>query len=149
MIDSFANTKIIAEDPACAPTYGSEDAAGADLRAFIPHNEIIFPGQRKLIPTGIKIGLRPGTEAQVRSRSGLALKKGIVVLNSPGTIDSDYHGPIGVILYNTGDKPYIVEPMDRIAQLVIAPVYQARWIRVDSFDYSERGEGGFGSTGVK
>lgn len=145
----YANIKIKTSSPQCLPTYGSAGASGADLRANIDHNTMIFPGKRKLIPTGVRIEMEAGYEAQVRGRSGLALKHGVTVLNSPGTIDSDYTGEIGVILLNTGEKPYTVEPLMRIAQLVVAPVSRIRWTSTDTLGVSERGEGGFGSTGVK
>jgi dUTP pyrophosphatase len=120
-----------------------------DLRAAIPEAEPITlqVGQRKLIPTGISIALPPGTEAQVRPRSGLALKHGITCLNSPGTIDADYRGEVGVILINLGQEAFTVRRGERIAQMVIARVTQAEWEQVDTLPESARGAGGFGSTG--
>ncbi|MDX1737002.1 MAG: dUTP diphosphatase [Alphaproteobacteria bacterium] len=130
------------------PAYGTEDSAGADLLAAIEDRHVIHPGKRALIPAGIKIALPKGYEAQVRPRSGLALKHGITVLNSPGTIDADYRGEVGVILINHGEEDFLVERGMRIAQLVIAPVQQIAWQEVNDLDDTERGEGGFGSTGV-
>jgi dUTP pyrophosphatase len=131
------------------PTYETPLAAGMDLRAAIPVDDAIVlePGQRKLIPTGLALALPPGMEAQVRSRSGLALKHGVSCLNSPGTIDADYRGEIGVILINQGHEPFAIKRADRIAQLVFAKVTQAEWERVEALPESARGAGGFGSTG--
>jgi len=131
------------------PAYATAGAAGMDLQAAIPEDApvTLAAGARKLIPTGIRISLPPGTEAQVRPRSGLALKLGVSVLNSPGTIDADYRGEIGVILINHGAEPQLVRRGDRIAQLVIAPVLTAEWAPVASLDETGRGSGGFGSTG--
>jgi len=145
-----------------APVYGTDGAAGADLSAVTypedygshgpqPGHEAlpILPGQRRLIKTGIAIELQPGFEAQIRPRSGLALKHGVTVLNTPGTIDSDYRGEIGVILLNTSDQTFYVNPGDRIAQMVIAPVTKGEFAFTGGdFSETERGEGGFGSTGV-
>lgn len=132
------------------PAYASEGAAGLDLCAAVPVSEpmILRPGARALIPTGFAMALPPGYEAQVRPRSGLALKHGITVLNSPGTIDSDYRGEIGVVLLNTGDAPFTITRGDRIAQMVIASICHARLQEVDALAESQRGGGGFGSTGV-
>jgi dUTP pyrophosphatase len=118
-----------------------------DLTANIDREYILQPMERKLIPTGIFIELPAGYEAQVRPRSGLALKKGITVLNSPGTIDADYRGEIGVILINLSQEPFMIQDGDRIAQLVIAKYEKAEWISVNELGGSERGDGGFGSTG--
>lgn len=131
------------------PSYATELSAGLDLRANITESKTIDTLERCLIPTGLKIGLPEGFEAQIRPRSGLALKHGITVLNSPGTIDADYRGEIGVILVNLSDKPFTINPGERIAQMVIAQHEQAQFIEVDSLSESERGEGGFGHTGVK
>lgn len=128
------------------PSYAKSGDAGVDLHAT--KDVIVHPMDRTLIPTGIAIQLPRGVEAQVRSRSGLALKKGIFVLNSPGTIDSGYTGEIGVILFNTTNEPFCVKRGDRIAQLVFSPVYQAEFKEVDELEETERGGGGFGSTGV-
>lgn len=128
------------------PSYAKSGDAGVDLHAT--KDVIVHPMDRALIPTGIAIQLPRGVEAQVRSRSGLALKKGVFVLNSPGTIDSGYTGEIGVILFNTTNEPFSVKRGDRIAQLVFSPVYQAEFKEVDELEETERGGGGFGSTGV-
>lgn len=128
------------------PIYGSAEAAGADLTAVGAHE--IRPGERAIIPTGIAVELPAGTEGQVRPRSGLAAKNGITVLNTPGTIDSDYRGEIKVILLNTSDDTFWIKSGDRIAQLVIAPVLRARFGQVGTLGDSDRGTNGFGSTGV-
>lgn len=127
------------------PTYGSTAASGLDLHAA--KDATIDPGKHQLIPTGIMIALPPQHEAQVRPRSGLALKHGITVLNSPGTVDADYRGEVGVILINHGDKPFEVKRGDKIAQLVIASVIQVQLKEVDELPSTDRGSGGFGSTG--
>ena len=131
------------------PAYETTGSAGMDLRAALPEFEpvILAPGERKLIPTGLKIALEPGYEAQVRPRSGLALKHGVTCLNSPGTIDSDYRGEVGVILINHGQIAFEINRGERIAQMVIAPYAQAVMAEVDALDETERGSGGFGSTG--
>lgn len=130
------------------PTYMSSEAAGIDLAADIVKNVIIEAGKYKMIPTGIMIALPPGYEAQVRPRSGLALKYGITVLNSPGTIDSDYRGEINIILINLGENDFEVKRGDRIAQLVLNKIEQAHLIEVSKLPESERGSSGFGSTGI-
>jgi dUTP pyrophosphatase len=130
-----------------APEYQSEGAAGADLRARLDAPIALEPGATVVVPTGIRIQLPPGYEAQVRSRSGLAARHGVACLNSPGTIDSDYRGEIGVILHNHGAEPLSIADGDRIAQLVVAPVSRARFVVTDSLRETERGAGGFGSTG--
>ncbi len=130
------------------PSYETNKSAGMDLRACIQENIAIKPGERKLIKTGISIALPENFEAQIRPRSGLALKNGITVLNSPGTIDADYRGEIGVILINLGTDNFVVERGMRIAQMVISPVIQAELVEVDELDETKRGKGGFGSTGV-
>ena len=130
------------------PAYATAESAGMDLVAAVEADVVLRPGERRLIPTGIAIALPPGTEAQVRPRSGLALKHGITVLNAPGTIDADYRGEIGVILINLGQEPFTIHRGDRIAQLVIAAHAQARWQVVETLDDSARGAGGFGSTGT-
>jgi len=131
------------------PAYETAGSAGMDLRAALGDGEtvVLEPGQRKLIPTGLKIALEPGYEAQVRPRSGLALKHGISAPNSPGTIDSDYRGEVGVILINLGELPFEIKRGDRIAQMVIARYEQAQMIEVEAVDETARGAGGFGSTG--
>lgn len=134
------------------PTYQTEGAAGADLCAnLLPEDRvsgfILDPMRRAVIPTGIRLEIPPGYEGQVRPRSGLALKFGISLPNTPGTIDSDYRGPLGVALINLGSEPYIIRHGDRIAQMVVAPVVQAVFKVVDTLSDSRRGTGGFGSTG--
>lgn len=131
------------------PAYETAEAAGMDLRAALPHDAPmeLAPGARALVPTGLAMALPPGFEAQVRPRSGLAAKNGITVLNTPGTIDSDYRGEVKVILINLGDAPFTVARDMRIAQMIVAPVVQAQLTAVDSLDATERGAGGFGSTG--
>jgi dUTP pyrophosphatase len=130
------------------PAYATALSAGADLAAAIDADLVLQPGERALVPTGIAIALPPGFEAQVRPRSGLALKHGVTVLNAPGTIDADYRGEIGVVLINLGQEPFTVTRGSRIAQMVIAPCAQARWYTVEALPESGRGDGGFGSTGV-
>jgi len=127
------------------PEYATPASAGVDLRAS--DGCVIPPGGRALVPTGLHIALPEGYEAQVRPRSGLALRHGVTLPNSPGTIDADYRGEIGVILMNLGQEPFIVEPGDRIAQMVVAPVARVAWSEAEALDATERGEGGFGSTG--
>lgn len=131
------------------PAYGTEGAAGMDLRAAVPADAplVIAPGQRALVPTGLTIAVPPGYEAQVRPRSGLALKFGVTCLNSPGTIDSDYRGEVGVILANTGAEPFTINRGDRIAQMVIAAYEKIAWAEVSTLSETQRGQGGFGSTG--
>ncbi|MFZ8864986.1 MAG: dUTP diphosphatase [Rickettsiales bacterium] len=129
--------------------YATKGSAGIDLRANNENPEIIKPGETKLIPTGIAVALPKGYEAQIRPRSGLALKNSLTVLNTPGTIDSDYRGEIGIILINHGKKDYIVENGARIAQMVIAKYEQVELEFVQELDETKRGSGGFGSTGVK
>ncbi len=130
------------------PAYETLQSAGMDLRANIGVPVVIKPMQRALIPTGLSIALPCGYEAQVRPRSGLALKKGITVLNSPGTIDADYRGEIGVILVNLSDQDFQVNDGDRIAQMVIARYEQVEWETVGELSVTERGEGGFGHSGI-
>ena len=130
------------------PAYESTLAAGMDLLAAVADELVIAPGERALVPTGLAIALPSGFEAQVRPRSGLALKQGITVVNTPGTIDADYRGEVGVILINHGDTPFTIDRGMRIAQMVIAPVTQAVWNEVDQLSESARGTGGFGSTGT-
>jgi dUTP pyrophosphatase len=131
------------------PKYSTNESAGLDLRAELLSPIVLEPGQRSLIPTGLKIALPTGYEAQVRPRSGLAYKHGITVLNSPGTIDADYRGDVGVILINHGSEPFTIENGERIAQLIIAKFVQIDWDEVLALSSTSRGEGGFGSTGVK
>lgn len=131
------------------PKYSTNESAGLDLRAELQSPITLEPGQRNLIPTGLKIALPTGYEAQVRPRSGLAYKQGITVLNSPGTIDADYRGDVGVILINHGSESFTIENGERIAQLIIAKFVQIDWDEVLDLSSTSRGEGGFGSTGVK
>ncbi len=134
------------------PAYETIGSAGMDVRAAIDSPITIVPGSRALIPTGLFVEIPVGYEIQVRPRSGLAIKKGITVLNTPGTVDSDYRNQIGVILINFGEQPFIIEPGDRIAQLVLNQIPQVNWVVVDSQDAlssTDRGLGGFGSTNIK
>ena len=131
------------------PAYATEQSAGMDLRADIEQPVTLKPLERRLIPTGLHIALPQGYEAQVRPRSGLALKHGITVLNTPGTIDADYRGEIGVVLVNLSNEDFVVNPGERVAQMVIAKYEQAVLQTVDTLDETERGEGGYGHTGVK
>jgi dUTP pyrophosphatase len=131
------------------PAYETEQSAGMDLRAAVAEDAPVTlqPGARALIPTGLAIALPPGFEAQVRPRSGLALKHGITCLNSPGTVDADYRGELAVILVNLGQEPFVIRRGERIAQMVIAPVTQGVFAEVETLDDTARGAGGFGSTG--
>jgi len=140
--------QIINKSKHALPQYETTKAAGLDLKANITESVFLKPLERAIIKTGLYIALPQGYEAQVRSRSGLAIKKGITVLNSPGTVDADYRGEIGVILVNLSNKIFEVTNGDRIAQLVIAKHEQAEWLEVEELDRTERGSGGFGSTGV-
>ena len=133
---------------ATLPSYATPGSAGADLKACLDSPVILEPGQRSLIPTGVRLQIPDGYEGQVRPRSGLAARNGVTILNSPGTIDSDYRGEIQVVLINQGKEAFTVAHGERIAQLVIAPVIQVDFMEVSSLDDSHRGEGGFGSTGV-
>ena len=130
------------------PSYETDYSAGMDLAAAVESDLVLGPGERRLIPTGISIALPEGFEAQVRPRSGLALRNGITVLNSPGTIDADYRGEVGVILVNLGDRDFIVTRGMRVAQLVIAAVARLQWREVDALSETSRGTGGYGSTGT-
>jgi dUTP pyrophosphatase len=131
------------------PAYATEHSAGMDLLAAVSETKILKAGERALIPTGLSIALPDGYEAQVRPRSGLALKNGISLVNSPGTIDADYRGEVGVIIINHGQEPFTIERGMRIAQMVIAPYTRAAFSEVLELPSSERGAGGFGSTGTK
>lgn len=141
--------KIVNKSKHPLPEYATAGAAGVDLRANIDAPITLAPGERKLIPTGIYIGLPDGYEAQVRPRSGLALKHGISVCNTPGTIDPDYSGQIGVVLINHGQENFIVNDGERIAQMIISKFERAEWDVVEELDETERGECGYGHTGVK
>ncbi|MEZ5886739.1 MAG: dUTP diphosphatase [Paracoccaceae bacterium] len=134
------------------PSYETAGAAGADVRANLPREMrnvgfVLGPMERKVVPTGLRVEIPQGYEIQIRPRSGLALKHGISLPNTPGTIDSDYRGPLGVLLINFGSEPFVIQHGDRIAQLVVAPVVQARFALADALSDSARGAGGFGSTG--
>ena len=131
------------------PQYATAQSAGMDLRANIDEPVVLQPMQRRLIPTGLYIALPPGYEAQVRPRSGLALKHGVTVLNAPGTVDADYRGELGVVLVNLSNEPFTVEPGERIAQMVIARHETAELEAVEALGETERGEGGYGHTGMK
>ena len=141
--------KIVNSSGNPLPDYSTSSSAGMDLRANLEQAVMLKPLDRKLIPTGLFMELPEGFEAQIRPRSGLALKKGISVLNTPGTIDADYRGEIGIILVNLSDEAFVVEHGERICQMVINKVETIQWNQVDSLDESERGEGGFGHTGTK
>jgi len=131
------------------PHYATRDSAGCDLRAAVVEPLVLAPGQRFPVPTGLRIAIPHGFEGQVRPRSGLALKKGVTVPNSPGTIDSDYRGELHVLLINLSAEPVTIERGERVAQLVVAPVVQVDWEVASSLDDTDRGDGGFGSTGAR
>ena len=141
--------KIVNKSGNALPAYSTEQSAGMDLRANLAEPVTLQPLERRLIPTGIFIELPAGFECQVRPRSGLALKRGLTVLNTPGTIDADYRGEVGVILVNLSGEPQTIENGERICQLVVARHETVEWVAVDSLEESERGAGGFGHTGVK
>ena len=143
------NIKIINKSNHALPNYETIASAGMDLRASLSESRILKPLERSIVGTGLFIELPIGYEAQVRPRSGLAAKKGITVLNAPGTIDADYRGEIGVILVNLSNEDFVVNNGERIAQLVIAKHERAQWIEVEQLSETSRGEGGFGSTGTK
>ncbi len=143
------NVQIINNSKHETPHYATDLSAGMDLRANLDEKVTLKPLERKLIPTGLSIALPDGYEAQVRPRSGLAFKKGITVLNSPGTIDADYRGDIGVILINLSNEDFIIEDGERIAQLVVAPYTKVIWHEVKTLSETDRGARGFGSTGKK
>jgi dUTP pyrophosphatase len=129
------------------PTYMTENSAGMDIVAAVKREEVILPGERKLIPTGIEIALPQGYEAQIRPRSGLAIKNGVTLLNSPGTIDADYRGEVKLIMINQGEDPFVIKRGDRIAQMIVGPVLRVSWDLNTNLDITERGRGGFGHTG--
>ncbi len=131
------------------PAYATEDSAGMDVRAFLSSPVTLLPGERALIPTGLYIALPQGYECQIRPRSGLAIKHGISLVNSPGTVDADYRGEIGVIVINHSGEPFTINDGERICQMVIAAYSRVAWNRVESLDDTERGAGGFGHSGVK
>jgi dUTP pyrophosphatase len=131
------------------PTYKSEGSSGMDITAYVKQPVLLKPGDIRLIPTGLAVSVPPGYEAQVRPRSGLALHYGIGMVNSPGTIDSDYRGEIGIILINWGIEPFTIKKGDRIAQMIISKVYRVDFVEVGDLDATFRGQGGFGHTGIK
>ena len=135
-------------EEAQTPLYSTAEAAGADLKACLKDDIVLNPGERTAVPTGLRLQIPDGFEGQVRPRSGLALKHGVTVLNSPGTIDSDYRGEVRVILINLGTEPYVIRHGDRIAQLLFSRVTQGEFIKIENLEESIRGTGGFGSTGV-
>ena len=141
--------KIVNKGAQPLPEYATPQSAGVDLRANIDKPILLQSLDRVLVPTGLHIALPEGYEAQIRPRSGLALKKGITCLNTPGTIDSDYRGDIGVILVNLSKEDFVVQPGDRIAQMIIGKFEQVEWEPVDELDETERAEGGYGHTGIK
>lgn len=138
----------IVEEGQELPLYASTLAAGADVKAYLEKEITLFPGETTLIPTGLRFEIPEGYEIQIRPRSGLALKYGVTVLNTPGTIDADYRGEVKVILINHGKNPFIVTPAMRIAQLILAPVVQAEFVIEEMLATTSRGEGGFGHTGT-
>ena len=148
MFKIMLNVQIINRSKHPLPSYATGQSAGMDIRANIDAPLVLAPMQRCLVPTGLYIALPPGFEAQIRPRSGLALKRGITVLNSPGTIDADYRGEIGIILINLSADEFVIEDGERIAQMVIARHEQAAWQEVEVLDETARGAGGFGHTGV-
>lgn len=141
--------KVVNKGNQPLPKYQTSQSAGMDLRANIDAPVLIKPLDRKLIPTGLHIALPEGYEAQIRPRSGLTIKKGITIINTPGTIDPDYRGDVGVILVNISNEDFVVQPGDRIAQMVINKFEQAKFEVVEELDETERGEGGYGHTGIK
>lgn len=138
--------KISGNEDISLPQYMTDQAAGMDIFAAVSEEEIILPGQRKKIPTGIAIALPEGYEAQIRPRSGLALKNGVTLLNSPGTIDADYRGEIALIVINHGEEPFIIKRGMRLAQMVVQKVLQVEWVQSPELKDTKRGEGGFGHT---
>jgi dUTP pyrophosphatase len=130
------------------PSYATSGSAGMDLQAAVDERVTLLPGQRAAIPTGIAVALPEGFEAQIRPRSGMAIKHGLTVVNAPGTIDSDYRGEIKALMINLGQAPVTIEKGDRIAQLVVAPIVRVQWAQVEQLPSSQRGAGGFGHTGV-
>ncbi len=141
--------KIINRSGNELPAYETPNSAGMDVRAYLDEPMVLAPMQRALVPTGLRVQLPVGHEMQIRPRSGLALKHGISIVNTPGTVDADYRGEIGVILINLSDTPFTINPGDRICQMVIAPYTRVTWEETDRLDETERGDGGFGHTGVK
>lgn len=140
--------KIVNKSPFALPAYETFEAAGMDVRANLAEPFTLDPGERTLVPTGLFMQLPSGYECQVRPRSGLALKKGITVLNTPGTIDADYRGEVGIILINLSKEPFVINPGERIAQLVVKQYARVEWEEVERLDETERGNGGFGHSGT-
>lgn len=141
--------KIVNKSPWPLPAYATPQSAGVDLKAALEEPVTLAPMGRAIVPTGLYLEIPAGYEAQVRPRSGLAAKRGITVLNAPGTIDADYRGEVGVILVNLSSEHFVIEPGERIAQMVFAAVERVEWVEAETLEESERGTGGFGSTGVK
>ena len=141
--------KIVKKSNNELPAYSTQLSAGMDLRAFLPGPVVLKPMERKLIPTGLFVEIPAGYEAQIRPRSGLALKKGITVLNSPGTIDADYRGEVGIILINLSNEDFVIESGERICQMIVASHETVEWNLVEKLEETQRGEGGFGHTGKK
>ncbi len=141
--------KIINSSNNPTPSYSTSESAGMDVRAFVNEPITLKPLERVLVPTGLRIELPHGYQCEIRPRSGLALKKGITVLNTPGTIDADYRGEIGIILINLSNEPFVINNGERICQMVITSYSQVEWIEVEELSDTERGTGGFGHTGVK
>jgi len=146
---TIALTRLPHSEDLALPSYATEHSAGMDLLAAVNENVTLAPGARTLVPTGLSIALPDGYEAQIRPRSGLAFKHGISLVNSPGTIDADYRGEVGVLLINLGQEPFVIERGMRIAQMVIAPYTRAQFSEVLELPSTERGAGGFGSTGTR
>ncbi len=142
-------TRVSSRHALPLPAYASKGSSGCDLRAAVEQSVTLKPGEVKLIPTGLAISIPPGYEAQIRPRSGIALKHGVGMVNAPGTIDADYRGEIGVILINWGKDPFVVQRGDRIAQMVVARVCHAQIREVEELEVTERGTGGFGHSGIK
>ncbi len=141
--------KIINKSNNPTPSYSTADSAGMDVRAFVSEPITLAPLERVLVPTGLYMELPQGYQCEIRPRSGLALKKGITVLNTPGTIDADYRGEVGVILINLSNEPFVINNGERICQMVIMNYTKAEWVEVEELNDTERGAGGFGHTGVK
>tara|TARA_B100000902_G_C26609575_1_gene574416 strand:- start:75 stop:530 length:456 start_codon:yes stop_codon:yes gene_type:complete len=147
-LDNTVCVRVVKKTNQQLPAYETELSAGMDIRAELDSSVVLNAGSRTLIPTGLYLEIPPGYEVQVRPRSGLAYKRGLTVLNAPGTIDADYRGELGVLLINTSSDEQTIEPGERIAQLVISPVYRVEWLEVDELGETDRGSGGFGSTGI-
>lgn len=150
MAEKNIEIKIINRSHHPLPTYSTTESAGMDVRAFLPEGSIVLkPGERTLVPTGLYMQLPSGYECQIRPRSGLALRSGITILNTPGTVDADYRGEIGVIVFNAGSEPFVINDGERICQMVIKEYVKARWNLVERIDETKRGDGGFGHTGLQ